>query len=136
MLNKSEIGFVAKIDVSSMAKSIQWYTEKLDLEIDPRFEGPYWNQLNIKNMKRFALGLSLAKPGRGIGSGQAVMTFVVDNIEDAKVDLEAKNVVVSEIKDVGQGVKLAFFNDPDKNALGLRQNSKSEPAACEIGYCE
>ena len=129
-----ECGFVARFTVSDMEKSIAWYESKLGLKLDPRFAGKYWNQLNFEGMPRFAIGLGLPSKHFKVGSGGAVTTIVVDDIKEAKEELERKEVVVSPIKNVGQGVQLAFFADPDGNRLGLRQNSPEECSAALIGW--
>ena len=127
-------GFVARVTVSDMKKSIAWYESKLGLELDQRFAGDYWNQLNFKGMSRFAIGLGLPSRHFKVGSGGAVTTIVVDNIKEEKERLESKGVSVSPIKNVGQGVQLAFFADPDGNRLGLRKNSPTECSAALIGW--
>ena len=124
---------VAKVDVSDMRQSVEWYESKLDLVVDERFDSnPKWRQLNVKGIQRFAVGLNLKADG--VGTGGAVTTFAVPDIESSRKELIARGVEVTEIVDVGQGVLLAFFSDPDGNSLGLRQNSKDEPDADAVGW--
>ncbi|AOJ05052.1 hypothetical protein WS70_25335 [Burkholderia mayonis] len=63
-----------------------------------------------------------------------MLTFVVNDIDGARQQLIENKVPVDNISDVGDGVKLCFFKDPDGNLLGLRQNPASQPRAEKIGY--
>ncbi|MEO2218166.1 VOC family protein [Chromobacterium vaccinii] len=126
-----EYAFVAKVDVSDIDKSAAWYGGKLGLVHDPRFDTPTWRQYNVPGLARAAIGLNL-NPG-GVGSGGAVSTFVVANIQLARKGLIEHGVEVGPVMDVGHGVLLAFFKDPDGNSLGLRQNSAQHPAVAEVG---
>jgi predicted enzyme related to lactoylglutathione lyase len=47
--------------------------------------------------------------------------LVVADIESSRAELSGKGVDVSEIEDVGGGVKYAWFHDPDGNALTLQE---------------
>lgn len=127
-----EYAFVAKIDVSNLDKSSEWYQKNLGLVPDIRYDTPSWRQFNLPDLKRVALGLNF--DATNVGTGGAVLTFVVDNIDDARQHLIENKVIVSDIIDVGHGVKLCFFQDPDRNSLGLRQNSPDQPSAATIGY--
>lgn len=128
-----QYAFVEKVEVSNMDQSVDWYTSKLDLVVDPRFtSNPSWRQLNMPGLPRVAMGLSATT--HTPSSGGAVATFVVADIQAARQTLIDRGVDVSPIQDVGQGVLLAFFNDPDGNGLGLRQNSPSEPGPAEVGW--
>ena len=136
-----QFALVAKVDVCDMDKSVDWYTSKLDFEVDPLFIGnPSWRQLNMPGLQHVAMGLSQssklcptpATQPNPLPSGHAVTTFVVDDINAARQTLIRRGVDVGSIQDVGQGVSLAFFFDPDWNQLGLRQNTK-QPAS-KVGW--
>jgi len=127
-----QYAFVAKLEVADITASVTWYTTKLDLEVDTRYLGePRWRQLNMPGVPRVALGLWQAK--NPANSGGAVATFVVENIAESRQQLIARGVTVSPIQDVGQGVFLCFFKDPDGNGLGLRQSGNSEPKPKLLG---
>jgi glyoxylase I family protein len=126
-----EYGFVAKVDVSDLDASAKWYESKLGLIPDPRYNTPTWRQFNLPGIPLTAIGLNLNPAG--VGSGGAVSTFIVDNIEAARKNLIAQGVQVGSIVDVGHGVLLCFFKDPDGNSLGLRQNSPDQPRPAQIG---
>lgn len=124
-------GLVAKVSVRDLAASTQWYAEKLGLQHDARFDTPNWAQLNCPGIPHVAIGL-WGDPNR-VGSGGAVVTFFVDDIAVARKTLLDRGVNVGPAMDVGQGVKLAFFSDPDGNSLGLRQNPPTQPSAAAVG---
>jgi catechol 2,3-dioxygenase-like lactoylglutathione lyase family enzyme len=126
-----EFGVVCKIDVSNLDTSTGWYTEKLGLVVDPRFKTSTWEQLNVPGVQGAAVGLNLDRGG--VGSGGAVLTFVVPDIKQVREQLDKDGVAVGPIEDAGDGVYLAFFNDPDGNQLGLRQNPDDQPRANAIG---
>jgi catechol 2,3-dioxygenase-like lactoylglutathione lyase family enzyme len=50
--------------------------------------------------------------------------LVVDDLEGARGALVAKGVEVSDINDMGGGVRYAFFSDPDGNSWALQQISR------------
>ncbi|MDN7676412.1 VOC family protein [Burkholderia oklahomensis] len=127
-----EYAFVSKIDVSDLDASSDWYQKNLGLIPDSRYDTPSWRQFNLPDLKRVALGLNFDSVN--VGTGGAVLTFVVNNILDARQQLVENKVPVSPIIDVGHDVKLCFFHDPDGNSLGLRQNAGSQPPAEVLGY--
>jgi len=126
-----EYGFVAKVDVSDLDASANWYGSKLGLIPDPRYNMPTWRQFNLPGITLSAIGLNLN--AAGVGSGGAVSTFVANDITAARASLIEQGISVGPITDVGSGVLLCFFKDPDGNSLGLRQNSPDQPKASQIG---
>ncbi len=124
-----EYGFVAKLDVSNLQASDAFYTT-LGLEHDPRFDTPTWMQFNLPGIDQVAIGLSASG---SVSTGGSVPTFVVNDINAARQSLLDAGVEVGPIQDVGLGVLMAFFQDPDSNTLALRQNPSSQPRATEIG---
>jgi catechol 2,3-dioxygenase-like lactoylglutathione lyase family enzyme len=50
--------------------------------------------------------------------------LVVDDLPGARGALVAKGVEVSDINDMGGGVRYAFFSDPDGNSWVLQQISR------------
>ena len=115
-----DFGLVYKINVSNLAASLDWYGNKLGLEHDAAYDGPTWVQFNVPGVSNLVIGLNVDPVN--IGSGSAVPTFVVKDIEAARSGLVAQGIEVGDVQDVGSGVKLAFMKDPDGNTLGLRQN--------------
>jgi catechol 2,3-dioxygenase-like lactoylglutathione lyase family enzyme len=47
--------------------------------------------------------------------------LVVADIEQARAELAARGVEISDVQDVGGGVKYAWFSDPDGNSLTLQE---------------
>ncbi|HEV7743555.1 MAG TPA: VOC family protein [Pyrinomonadaceae bacterium] len=125
-----EYAFVIKLEVSNLQASAGFYENGLGLIHDPKFDTPTWMQFNLPGIDQVAIGLSLSS---SVSSGGSVPTFVVDDIEAARQSLIDNHVEVGPIEDVGLGVLMAFFQDPDGNALALRQNPPSQPRAAEIG---
>jgi catechol 2,3-dioxygenase-like lactoylglutathione lyase family enzyme len=47
--------------------------------------------------------------------------LVVADIQQARAELAARGVEISDVQDVGGGVKYAWFSDPDGNSLTLQE---------------
>jgi catechol 2,3-dioxygenase-like lactoylglutathione lyase family enzyme len=47
--------------------------------------------------------------------------LVVADIEQARAELIARGVEISDVQDVGGGVKYSWFSDPDGNSLTLQE---------------
>jgi predicted enzyme related to lactoylglutathione lyase len=66
--------------------------------------------------------------GVGIGESDAApvrnLHLVVDDLDAAQGTLRANGVGVSEISDLGGGVRYAYFSDPDGNSWALQQISR------------
>jgi glyoxylase I family protein len=124
-----EYAFVSKVDVSDLEASSTFYGKTLKLTLDDKFSTPTWRQFRV--FPRLAIGLNLNPSG--VGTAGAVATFVVDNIAQARAGLLEQGVKVGPVIDVGHGVQLAFFKDPDGNSLGLRQNPPGHPKAAQVG---
>ena len=125
-----EYAFIAKLDVSNLKMSADFYENVLGLVHDPRFDTDKWMQFNVPNINQVAVGLWESD---NVGTGGSVPTFVVTDIQAAGNYLTEQGIAVSPIQDVGEGVFMAFFDDPDGNTLGLRQNSPNQPNPAEIG---
>lgn len=123
MLNEivEQYAFVSKLEVSDIEASVTWYNSKLDLVQDPRYPTGPWRQMMMPGVNRVSIGLWQSKSPAG--SGGATETFVVANIQNSRNELIQRGVNVGPIQDVGEGVLLCFFKDPDGNSLGLRQDS-------------
>ena len=112
---------LAWIGSSDLAKSKKFLVEDLGLEIS--VESPEHNWMELCGADRaFMLGVgkddgfSPVKPGQN-----AVVTLTVENIEDAKSELEAKGIKVDQIVEIPGHVKMAFVQDPDGNYFHLVQ---------------
>lgn len=126
-----EYGLVIKLDVSNLENSVDWYQSKLGFILDPRYSTSDWAQLNLPDFRQTAIGLHF-DPARTGTKGEST-TIVVDDLETARSGLIERGVDVGPIEEISNGVKLAFFADPDGNSFALRQNHPSQPRAVEIG---
>jgi predicted enzyme related to lactoylglutathione lyase len=61
-------------------------------------------------------GISDTTPGSVRG-----LHLVVDDVERARAELVGRGVEISEVQDVGGGVKYAWFSDPDGNSFALQE---------------
>ena len=63
--------------------------------------------------------------GEGISDPTAApvlnLHLVVDDVEAARRTLVGNGVEVSDVQDMGGGVRYAFFSDPDGNSWALQQ---------------
>lgn len=115
-----EYSVVIKIEVSNLERSTDWYVNKLQLEVDTAFDAQTWRQLIIPDNPNVVIGLHLNQGGDGVGGKK--VTFVVTDIRVAHEALLRQGVDVQPVVDIEGSVKLAFFEDPDGNVLGLREN--------------
>jgi len=61
-------------------------------------------------------GISDMPPGT-----QKALHLVVPDIDRARDELIGRGVAVGDVQDVGDGVKYAWFTDPDGNSLALQE---------------
>jgi predicted enzyme related to lactoylglutathione lyase len=61
-------------------------------------------------------GISDTTPGSVRG-----LHLVVGDVERARAELVGRGVEISEVQDVGGGVKYAWFSDPDGNSFALQE---------------
>ena len=119
MQNKNFIGSNVTIMVSSMAKSIKFYTDILGLELRVRYSS-HWAEINACGM---TIGLHpKIKSKKVIQGDNLTIGLEVRNIEKVMKELEARQILFDYKKD--SVVKQAYFNDPDGNVLYLFQYNK------------
>lgn len=107
------------IAVSNFQKSEQFFLDTLDLKLANKSDEYGWMELTGANGGGV---LGVGEQTSEYKSGQnAVVTFVVDDIEDTKETLIKKGVKVSEIMEVPGHVLLANFTDPDGNEFQLAE---------------
>lgn len=109
------IGSNVTIMVKSMAKSIKFYTETLELPLRVRHSS-HWAEIDAGGL---IIGLHPhVKTKKIIRGDNMTIGLEVDNFENAIQHLEKKGVAF----DIQKGsVVLAYFNDPDDNVLYLFQ---------------
>lgn len=108
------------IVVSDIKKSKQFFTEIVGLKI--KNETPEYGWLELEGHEGGStLGVGQAGPEHDDKPGQnAVVTFNIDNIVDARKELESKKVkLIGDIVEVPGHVKMATFTDFDGNKFQL-----------------
>ena len=115
------LGWVTRLNVTNAVEAVQWYTDKLDMELDPYSEAlPYYAQVFYPEYPFTQIGLSASTP---VQSGKATPTIVVSDIIAARESLLDKGVKVTPLCNAGDGYTvLAFFCDLDNNNLALRED--------------
>lgn len=99
-----------------LARAKAWYSEAFQQQ--PYFDQPFYVGFEIAG---YELGL-LPDEGRP-GPQGGVAYWRVDNIGDAVAHfVKVGASVVSEAKDVGEGIKVATLADPFGNSIGLIEN--------------
>ena len=103
--------------VSALNRAVQFYTETLGLKLKNRFENA-WAEVEAPGL---TIGLHPAgahgpKPGK---SESLSIGLNVDGLETAMKELKSNGVVFSPHIIEDGSLRIAFFNDPDKNPLYL-----------------
>ena len=100
--------------VEDLDDAKNWY--KNIIGIDPYFDQPFYVGFDING---YELGLDPDMNNVEAGN-QSVAYWSVDNIEDVVDKFTGNNAsVISEITEVGDGIKVAVLKDPFGNAIGL-----------------
>jgi predicted enzyme related to lactoylglutathione lyase len=100
--------------VDDLARAREWYSRVTG--ITPYFEETFYVGFDISGYE-----LGLDPDMSDIAAGEhSIAYWSVDNIEDA-VDTLTKNgaMVVSDINNVGEGIRVAIVKDPFGNCIGL-----------------
>lgn len=104
--------------VPDIAKAKAWYATVLDVQ--PYFDEPFYVGFNVGG---YELGLHPGTPGKGEMDHGAVTYWGVAHAVSAfarLLDLGARSH--SEVKDVGEGIKVATVLDPFGNVFGIIEN--------------
>ena len=111
------------ITVSDIKQARKLYVDILGFSIHE--ENPAANWLEVKCGDSI-IGIWQAKPGAKDVPGQnAVLTFIVDNIEQTKATMEKQGVeFIDEIIDLPGVFKMTSFIDTDGNKCQLFQEYK------------
>jgi predicted enzyme related to lactoylglutathione lyase len=113
------------VPVADIDRAMRFYTDQagfvLDVDVAPA-EGVRFVQLTPPgsacslSLSRGVPALDRMQPGSLHG-----VHLVVEDIEDIRIQLRDRGVDVSEITEVGGGVKYAEFADPDGNTMLLQE---------------
>ena len=116
-------GLTCAISVTDLTRSVEWYQGVLGFKLLYQMDDMGWCELSTE-VPRVNVGLSqVEKAG---GPGNAVLTFGVRNIDQARRQLEEKGVRFDgETRTIEGMVKLATLYDPDDNTLMLYEDLQS-----------
>ena len=107
------------INVSDFERAIDWYSEAFGFELIYKLDDWKWCELRTPIA---GVNVGLGQTEDDTHGGMSA-TFVVADIEAAKAHIESLGVVFDDdIHEVAGMVKLAFFRDPDGNALGIAEH--------------
>lgn len=112
----SDIRAIATVifPTSNLEQSKSWWTKALG--IGPYFDQPFYVGYDVNG---YELGLN---PGAAADSGP-VAYFRVENIAVSFARFVGQGcIVVSEVNDVGDGIKVADLRNPDGFVFGLIEN--------------
>jgi catechol 2,3-dioxygenase-like lactoylglutathione lyase family enzyme len=101
--------------VSDLNRAIKFYTETLGLKLVNQFQDQ-WAEIVAPGL---TIGLHPAGPhGPKPGNSESLaIGFTVDNLDKDMTTFRNKGVVFSPNITEDGPVRIAFFNDPDKNPL-------------------
>jgi predicted enzyme related to lactoylglutathione lyase len=113
------------VPVADIDRAMRFYTEQvglvLDVDVAPA-EGVRFVQLTPPGSAcSFSLSRGVPALDRMAPGSLHGVHLVVDSIEDARAGLRERGVDVSDISDVGGGVRYAEFADPDGNTMLLQE---------------
>jgi predicted enzyme related to lactoylglutathione lyase len=103
--------------VDDIERAKEWYADFTGVQ--PYFDQPFYVGFNVGG---FELGLDPDMSGVEKGNNETAYWGVAD-IEGAFEKIKAAGAeVVSEIMDVGEGIKVASVKDPFGNVVGIIEN--------------
>lgn len=113
---------VAYIHSTNAAALVEWYKEKLDLEI--ALNVPGWTQFGVDGQTRFAIDHVEGEPSH-VEAQKIMLSFEVKDLERCVETLRYRGVEFFEgdagaIFDVGPS-RVASFKDPEGNWLQLNE---------------
>ena len=103
--------------VDDLERAKKWYADFTGVQ--PYFDQPFYVGFNVGG---YELGLDPDMSGVEKGNNEAAYWGVAD-IEGAFEKIKGSGAeVVSEIMDVGEGIKVASVKDPFGNVVGIIEN--------------
>lgn len=122
-IKKIELGWVI---VSDFAKSKQFFSETLGLQIAEQSDEHPWMELKAQESEmRIGVGGYCEEYSKDDKPGQnMVLALTVDDIVSAKKELENKGVTfIGDILEIPGNVKMATFKDLDGNKFQLVEHA-------------
>jgi catechol 2,3-dioxygenase-like lactoylglutathione lyase family enzyme len=104
---------------TDLDRAVKFYQEVLGLRVAFR-EGSRWAELDAGSIR---LALHGAVEGRPIETGGAAAAFRVDDLDEARLALEARGVEFDHQGEVEGYGRFALFRDPDGNIVSLIERS-------------
>lgn len=108
---------IYKIKTQDLEKAKLWYTKLLDKK--PYFDQPFYVGFNVGG---FELGLNPTEENIVLGNNVETYLGVPDIQSSFKRCLQLDAQAISQIQEVGEGIKVATVRDPFGNILGLIEN--------------
>ncbi len=106
--------------VADLDRAIRFYTEVLGLTL--KYQVPnMWAEVQAPGL---TIGLHPGQTTPRAGESGMSIGFTVDKLEPAMVQFQSRGIVFSPRIIEEDPVRLAFFNDPDKNPLYLCEIQK------------
>src|SRR5688500_502091 len=103
--------------VDNLEKAKAWYTEALGIK--PYFDQPFYVGFNVGG---FELGLDPDMSGVSKGNNAVAYWGVKDAAKSYKRMLELGAKKHTEVRDVGDGIRVATVTDPFGNIFGIIEN--------------
>ena len=118
-----KIGMCA-ITVSNLEESKKFFINTLGLKISSENSEFGWLELTGTQGGNL-LGIGQESEEGFQAGGNAIVSFVVDDLEKAQLELESQGVeFLTDIMEIPGEVKLTVFTDPDENQFFLVQELK------------
>ena len=110
------------IPVTDVDRAKAFYTEQIGFNADHDHQmGEDFRVVQLTprgSACSICIGKGIVKTAPGSVQG---LHLVVSDIHAARTELVERGVEVSDIKDFGGGISMAFFNDPDGNGWALQE---------------
>ena len=110
------------LPASDVDRSLKFYVEQVGFHLDHDVEPG--NGMRIVQLTPPGSACSVVI-GVGMGAADAPpvsgLHLVVEDVEAARALLSGRGVAVSEVSDMGGGVRYAYFSDPDGNSWALQE---------------
>ena len=103
--------------VDNLERAKEWYTEAVGFP--PYFDQPYYVGFNVGG---YELGLDPDMSGVARGNNETAYWGVADIEKTFATLLEIGGEAVRDIRNVGEGIKVASVKDPFGNLIGIIEN--------------